>query len=359
MTSTARTPQQNSIVERCNRTLVEAARTMLIFSKSPLFLWAEAVATACYNQNRSLIHTRYDKTPYELLRDHKPELKYLHIFGALCYPTNYFKDLGKLQPKADIGIFIGYSPSKKAYRIYNKRTRQIMETMNVQFDELTQMASKQHGLGPDLHGLTSGQISSRLVLNQVTSTSAKPPIKNDWDLLFQPTFDEYFKNPSAVSNPISAATLPPPDTTGASSSTSIDKDAPSLSTSPNNKTSSLPINSINVETNEEVAMFDSDTFTNPFAPPETSSAESSSKIVDTSNMTISKRTFPIYTKRWTKDHPLVTIIGDPSQPISTRRQLSTNALWCYFHAFLAKEEPKNYKESMEILQGYKPCKRNL
>ncbi|GKB17565.1 retrovirus-related pol polyprotein from transposon TNT 1-94 [Tanacetum coccineum] len=130
-TSTTRTPQQNGIVERHNRTLVEAAKTMLILSKSPLFLWAKAVATACYTQNRSLIHTRYNKTPYELLRDRIPELKYLYIFGALCYPTNDFEDLGKLQPKADIGIFIGYSPSKKAYQIYNKRTRQIMETMNV------------------------------------------------------------------------------------------------------------------------------------------------------------------------------------------------------------------------------------
>ncbi|GJY88995.1 retrovirus-related pol polyprotein from transposon TNT 1-94 [Tanacetum coccineum] len=141
-TSTVRTPQQNSIVERCNHTLVEGARTMLIFSKSPLFLWAEDVATACYTQNCSFIHTRYNKTPYELLRDRKPELKYLQVFGALCYPTNNFKDLGKLQPKAEIGIFIGYSPSKKAYRIYNKRTRLIMVTMNVQFNELTQMASE-------------------------------------------------------------------------------------------------------------------------------------------------------------------------------------------------------------------------
>ncbi|GKB18072.1 retrovirus-related pol polyprotein from transposon TNT 1-94 [Tanacetum coccineum] len=79
-TSTARTPQQNSVVERCNRTLVEAARTMLIFSKYLLFLWAEAVATACYTQNRSHIHTRYNKTSYELLRDPKPELKYLYVF---------------------------------------------------------------------------------------------------------------------------------------------------------------------------------------------------------------------------------------------------------------------------------------
>ncbi|GKC01399.1 hypothetical protein Tco_0987535, partial [Tanacetum coccineum] len=99
--------------------------------------------------------------------------------------------------------------------------------MNVQFDELTQMASEQHGSGPDLQGLTSGQISLGLVLNQASSSSAKPPIKNDWDLLFQPMFDEYFKNPSVVSTPISAATLLPPDTARASSSssTSIDKDA--------------------------------------------------------------------------------------------------------------------------------------
>ncbi|GJU80441.1 retrovirus-related pol polyprotein from transposon TNT 1-94 [Tanacetum coccineum] len=183
-TSTTRTLQQNGVVERRNRTLVKAIRTMLIFSKSLLFLWTEAVATACYTQNLSLIHTCYNNTPYELLRDRKSKLKYIHIFGALCYPTNDFEDLGKLQSKADIGIFIGYSPSKKAYRIYNKRTKQIMEPMNVQFDELTQMSSKQHGLGPDLQGLTSRHISSRLVLNQAASTSAKPPIKNDRDLLF-------------------------------------------------------------------------------------------------------------------------------------------------------------------------------
>nr|GEV36832.1 retrovirus-related Pol polyprotein from transposon TNT 1-94 [Tanacetum cinerariifolium] len=73
-TSTTRTPQQNGVVKRRNRTLVEAVRTMLIFSKSLLFLWAKAVATACYTQNRSLIRTRYNKTPYELLRDRKPKL---------------------------------------------------------------------------------------------------------------------------------------------------------------------------------------------------------------------------------------------------------------------------------------------
>ncbi|GJY92015.1 retrovirus-related pol polyprotein from transposon TNT 1-94 [Tanacetum coccineum] len=101
-----RTPQQNGVVERRNRTLVEAARTMLIFSKAPLFLWAEAVATACYTQNRSLIHTLHNKTPYELVHDKKPDLSFLRIFGALCYPTNDSEDLGKLKAKADIGFFV-------------------------------------------------------------------------------------------------------------------------------------------------------------------------------------------------------------------------------------------------------------
>ncbi|GJU05512.1 integrase, catalytic region, zinc finger, CCHC-type containing protein [Tanacetum coccineum] len=108
-----RTPQQNGIVERWNRTLVEAARTMLIFSKAPMFLWAEAVATACYIKNRSLIHTRHKKTPYELVHDKKPDLTFFRVFGALCYPTNDSEDLGKLQPTADIGIFVGYAPSRK------------------------------------------------------------------------------------------------------------------------------------------------------------------------------------------------------------------------------------------------------
>ncbi|GJX19453.1 retrovirus-related pol polyprotein from transposon TNT 1-94 [Tanacetum coccineum] len=95
-----RTPQQNCVVERRNRTLVEADRTMLIFSKALLFLWAEAVATACYTQNRSLIHTLHDKTPYELVHDKKLDLLFLYVFGALCYPTNDSEDLGKLKAKA-------------------------------------------------------------------------------------------------------------------------------------------------------------------------------------------------------------------------------------------------------------------
>ncbi|GKD35779.1 retrovirus-related pol polyprotein from transposon TNT 1-94 [Tanacetum coccineum] len=91
----------------------------------------------CFTQNRSIIHPRYNKTPYELLHGRKPNVEYFHVFGSLCYPTNDRDDLGKMKPKVDIGIFIGYSETSKGFRIYNQRTKKIMETIHVKFDELT------------------------------------------------------------------------------------------------------------------------------------------------------------------------------------------------------------------------------
>nr|GFB15673.1 retrovirus-related Pol polyprotein from transposon TNT 1-94 [Tanacetum cinerariifolium] len=141
-TSVARSPQQNGVVERRNRTLIEAACTMLIYAQASLFLWAEAVATACFTQNRSILHLRHRKTLYELMHGKQLDLSFFHVFGALCYPTNDSENFGKLQPKADIEIFIGYAPTKKAFCIYNRCTRRIIETIHVDFDEMTEMASE-------------------------------------------------------------------------------------------------------------------------------------------------------------------------------------------------------------------------
>nr|GFD30020.1 retrovirus-related Pol polyprotein from transposon TNT 1-94 [Tanacetum cinerariifolium] len=162
-TSVARSPQQNGVVERRNRTLIEAARTMLIYAQALLFPWAEAVASACFTQNRSIIRIRHGKTPYELMHGKQPDLLFFHVFGALCYPTNDGENVGKLQTKADIGIFIGYAPTKKAFRIYNRRTRRIVKTIHVDFDELTAMASEQSSSGPALQEMIPGTISSGLV----------------------------------------------------------------------------------------------------------------------------------------------------------------------------------------------------
>nr|GFC25945.1 hypothetical protein [Tanacetum cinerariifolium] len=97
--SSVRTPQQNGVVERQNWTLVEAARTMWIFSRAPLFLWVEAIATVCFTQNRSIIHRRFNKTPYELINDRKPDILFLYVFDALCYPKNDREDIRKLGAK--------------------------------------------------------------------------------------------------------------------------------------------------------------------------------------------------------------------------------------------------------------------
>ncbi|GJR32937.1 retrovirus-related pol polyprotein from transposon TNT 1-94 [Tanacetum coccineum] len=192
---------QNGVIERRNRTLIEAARTMLIYAKAPLFLWAEVVATACYTQNHSITRLCHGKTPYELLHDKPPDLSFFHVFGTLCYPTNDSANLGKLQPKANIGIFIGYAPTKKAFRIYNRRTKRIIETIHVDFDELTAMASEHSNLRTALHEMTPATISSGLVPYPPPSTSFVPPSRTDWDILFQPLFNELLTPPPSVDCP--------------------------------------------------------------------------------------------------------------------------------------------------------------
>ncbi|GJY12276.1 retrovirus-related pol polyprotein from transposon TNT 1-94 [Tanacetum coccineum] len=233
----------NGIVEIRNRTLVEVARTMLIFSKALMFQWAEVVATACYTQKRSLIHTRHNKTPYELVHDKKPDLTFLCIFGALCYPKNDNENLGKLKAKADIRIFVGYAPNRKGYRIYNKTNRQIMETIHIQFDELTKHMALVHiSLEPEPILLMPGQISSGFVPNPVPTTPYVPPTNKDLEMLFQPMFDEYFEPPS-VERPVppALAAQVPVYSVDTLSSTTIDQDAPSTSYSPSSSEVQAPI----------------------------------------------------------------------------------------------------------------------
>ncbi|KAJ9567460.1 hypothetical protein OSB04_003426 [Centaurea solstitialis] len=114
--STVRTPQQNGVVERKNRTLVEAARSMIAHSGVPPSLWAEAVSTACYPQNRTLIVKQTGKTAYEMVNKRKPNIKFFRVFGCICYLLNNRDDLGKFDAKSDQSIFIGYSLNSATYR---------------------------------------------------------------------------------------------------------------------------------------------------------------------------------------------------------------------------------------------------
>ncbi|GJS51122.1 putative ribonuclease H-like domain-containing protein [Tanacetum coccineum] len=335
--SVPRTPQQNGVVERRNRTLVEAARTMMIFSKAPMFLWAEAVATACYTQNRSLIHTRHNKTPYELVHDKKPDLTFFRVFGALCYPTNDSENLGKFQAKADIGIFVGYAPSRKGYRIYNKRTRRLMETIHVTFDEMHQsMAPVRMSSGPEPVIVTPGQLKSGLA-----------PTDKELEMLFQPMFDEHLEQsrgnePVPSATEITAHVVPP----GTSLSTTIAQDAPSTSASSSTSDIHLPVQhqEIAEEPTHEDTPINHDVLhpSHNLVTGDPGLAQSSSRNVNSAEP-IQVNYPPDHLRRWTKDHPLDNIVGNPSRPVSTRKQLASDALWCCFHTELSKVEPKNFK----------------
>ena len=132
--SSAGTPEQNGVVERKNRTLIEAARSMLAESRLPTKFWAEAIACACHTQNRSIYVKSHKKTAYEVLRNRKPNVGYFHVFGCPVYILNDSSQLGKFDAKADEGFFLGYSVNKKAFRFYNMRTLKVDESIHVTFD---------------------------------------------------------------------------------------------------------------------------------------------------------------------------------------------------------------------------------
>nr|GEY58674.1 putative ribonuclease H-like domain-containing protein [Tanacetum cinerariifolium] len=353
--SVALSPQQNGVVKRRNRTLIEAARTMLIYARAPLFLWAEVVATACFTQNRSIICLRHNKTPYELLHNKLPDLSYMYVFGALCYPTNDSENLGKLQPKADIGIFIGYAPTKIAFRIYNRRTRQIIKTIHVDFNKLTTMVSEQSSSGPALHEMTSATISSGLVLKFTSSTSFVPPSRTDWDLFFEPLFDELLTLPPSVDHPAPEVIAPIPEvvaqelaaSTGSPSSTTFDQDAPSPSNSQSTLETQPPVILNDVEEDNhdiEVAHMSNDSYFGITIPEATSEQSSSTDVIYAivhPDHQISK-----HNSKWTNYHPLENIIGELAQPVSTRLQLHEQALFCYYDAFFTSVEPKTYKDAL-------------
>jgi len=123
-------------VERNNRSLEELARTILNYSTLPKWFWANVVSTVCYVINRALIRPILKKTPYELLNGRKPNISHLKVFGCKCYILNNGKDsLGKFDVKSDKGIFLGYSLTSHAYRVYNKKLMTVEESIHVVFEE--------------------------------------------------------------------------------------------------------------------------------------------------------------------------------------------------------------------------------
>nr|GEW41600.1 uncharacterized mitochondrial protein AtMg00810-like [Tanacetum cinerariifolium] len=244
-TSIARTPEQNGIVERRNRTLVEAARTMLSAAN-------------------------------------KPSVKFFHIFGSICYIVRDGENHDKMKEKGDECIFVGYSTQSRAYRVFNKRTRVIMESIHVNFDEFHHMASDQSSSDPAPecqtmaleHDSLSPAIQRKANVPQADKTVTT---SNEMDLLFSPMFDELLNESSKV----------------------VSK----------------------------------------------SSAKRMLKMIKLQMTSLSTFSLPQF-KTKGRHHPLEQVIGNPSQSFRTRRQLESNAEMCMFALIVSRTEPKNIKEAM-------------
>nr|GFA68382.1 retrovirus-related Pol polyprotein from transposon TNT 1-94 [Tanacetum cinerariifolium] len=230
----------------------------------------------------------------------KLDISFFHVFGALCYPKNDREDIGKLGAKGDIGFFIGYSADSCAYIIYNRRTKKIMETINVSFDELLAMAFEQRSSKPGLQCMTSGHISSGLDLNYAPSTITKQkPTEGELDLLFEAMYDDYLGGqPSATVEKVPPAQEPQVRQTSTASTSSADN-VP-IPTNSSSHAKNIPITSHDVDE------------------------------LNSNDM----------------DHPLEQVIGEPSQPVLTRNQLRSNGDMCIYALSVSTMEPKNVKEAI-------------
>ncbi|GJS75426.1 putative ribonuclease H-like domain-containing protein [Tanacetum coccineum] len=270
---------------------------MLIFSHALLFLWAKAIATACYTQNCSIVHRQFDKTPYELTNSRKLDISFLHVFGALCYPKNDGEDIGKLGTKGDIGFFIGYSTNSCAYRVYNQRTKKIIETMNVTFEELSAIAFEQSSLKPELQSMTSGQITM---------------------------YDDHIAGPPSATPRIVPASQAPQVLQTSTTTTTIADFAPTPTNSSSQATNFLNTSHDvdELETQQQHVQHQPATIAN-----------------NVPNAMFDENTF-------TRDHPLEQVIGEPSRPVLTRNQLRSDGDMCMYALTVSIMERKNIKEAM-------------
>nr|GEW00536.1 ribonuclease H-like domain-containing protein [Tanacetum cinerariifolium] len=258
--STARMPRQNGVVERCNRTLVEAARTMLIVSRLHEFLWVGAVATACFTQNRH------------------------------CG-------------------FFGYSETSRGFRIYNQRTKKIMETIHFKFDELTAMASEHDCLEPELQRFNNHNSSAELM---------NTPSKEYLDNLFGLMFEEYFRKKSSYTsiNFVAQPTQFHEDSPSTSLINVEEHEAPPIETTSDEQTSPISLTEADEFHQEDSANFDGNAYYEAI--------KSSSTALKPSNVQNFHQVQPS-THFWTKDHPVDQVIGDLSKPVMTRQRLHTDS----------------------------------
>ncbi|GJY97231.1 retrovirus-related pol polyprotein from transposon TNT 1-94 [Tanacetum coccineum] len=299
--SVARTPQQNGVAKRRNRTLIKAARTMLADSKLPTTFWAEAVNTACYVQNRVLVVKPHNKTPYELFHGRTPTLSFMRPFGCPVTILNTIDHLGKFDGKADEGFFVGYSLNSKAFRVFNSRTRIVEENLHIRFSEST----------PNVVGTQSNGFAG---IKLIPPNSQDP--KRSHEMI--QTFNTNNVNATSTNE------------------VNVVSEKPSIEL----------LDDPNMAALEDYSIFDF-----------TRNDEDNGVVADMNNLDTTIQVSPIPTTRIHKDHPLDQVIGDLQSATQTRNisknlkehgfvstiQQRTNhkdLQNCLFACFLSQEEPK-------------------
>ncbi|GJX99387.1 putative ribonuclease H-like domain-containing protein [Tanacetum coccineum] len=328
--SNARTPQQNGVAERKNRTLIEAARTMLADSFLPNTFWAEAVSTACYVLNRVLVTKPQNKTPYELVTGKIPIISYIRPFGCHVTILNTIDHLGKFEGKSDEGFLVGYSLQSKAFRVYNLETKRVEENLHITFLENKPNVA---GKGPTL----------LFDLDYLIDSMNYQPVRSD---------DQANKHAGAAkassTNIVNTASTPV--------STASPYDGLSFTDLPNTDQDDSEIPAL-----EEI--YDNPTngiFTN-------ASYDDEGAVADFTNLEPVVNVSPIPTSRINSIHPLTQILGDPQSAVQTRSKVTKSSgahafvsyiqkqrrnnhkdfQHCLFSCFLSQNEPKKISEALE------------
>ncbi|GJZ85479.1 putative ribonuclease H-like domain-containing protein [Tanacetum coccineum] len=374
--SIARTPQQNRVVERKNRTLIEASRTMLANSKLPRTFWAEAVNTACYVQNKVLVIKPHNKTPYELFLSRKPALSFMRPFGCPVTILNTIDHLDKFDRKADEGFFVGYSINSKEFRVFNSRTRIVEENLYVKFSEETTNIA---GNGPnwlfDIDALTksmnyepvfAGNQSNGIAGTKACENAGKARVETipgkDYILLPFLTQDPLFSSSSKDS----------PDVGFKPSREKEKKDAEALE----NEDSEV-LNTEEPRVNQENDEIFYSTNNINIVSPTVNTASIEDNVVDENivyrcvgaeaeinNLDTFMPVSPIRTTRIHKDHPVKQIIGDIHSAPQTRRMtksVTEHGMFssvqqrinhkdfqnCLFACFLSQAEPKKVIQALK------------
>ena len=325
--SAPRTPQQNGVAERRNRTLIEAARSMLADSKLPVTFWAEAVNTACYVQNRVQVVKSQGKTPYELFHKRKPLISFLKSFGCPCSILNTKTHLGKFDSKAEDGFFVGYSTQSKAYRVFNNSSRIIEESANVSFNEHTPNIL---GKGPDwLFDIDALTLSLSPYDEFGTETGGASKEKQ-----VQESHSDFVVFP--------IPTIDPPDVCQPEEDTAAD--APTEPEADGN-------NSGEDEGDEQLSDPTMPSLEEDMSDDESTVDVDSSPDLNETNLESELQEEPIHPTRTTKNHPSSLVIGDVASPMLTRKMCKSAGLVDtqsgLMACFLSQNEPKKVLDAMK------------